>query len=323
MSILAFIRSKRNAKFEVSAACLLALLAALLILPAQRFIETHGSGDNGDTDILLFSSPGLVKKMALGYTDIVADFYWMRTIQYCGRFDTADKRKVRYKNLYTLLDITTTLNPDHIDAYRTGSFFLAAEEPLGTGQPEEALKFLDKGLRDHPDEWQFLYDKGFVYYWHLQDFEAAGETWMLASKNPDAPEWLPALAAASITRGGDLNVAIAIWQERYMQSTRDKERDLALNRLLSFKVAQDIWGWQALAENYREKNGAYPKTLQALTTEYGFRYSLTDPFGMSYQYDPQDGVVSLNTDTKIKYFSVPDIYKDSLVKIPPLTGIIP
>jgi len=299
------------------------LLAALLVWPTQRFIETRGGGDDEDPDILLFNSPKLVKKMALGYADLAADFYWMRAIQYFGRFEQADKRKVRYKNLHTLLDITTTLNPDYIDAYRTGCFFLAAEEPLGANQPDEALKLLDKGLRDHPNEWPLLYDKGFVYYWYLQDFMAAGETWMQAAKNPDAPEWLPALAAVSVTRGGDFGLAIALWQERYMQATRENERETAKNRLFSFKIAQDIWGWNSLAENYREKKGEYPKNLQTLAAEYGFRYSLRDPVEMPYQYDPQTGEVALNADTEVKYLSVPDIYKDMLINAPPLTNILP
>ena len=302
---------------------ILCLLAALLVWPAQRFIETHGDGDGEDPDILLFSSPGLVKKMALGYDRLLADFYWMRTIQYFGRFDEADKRKIRYKNLYTLLDITTTLDPDYLDAYRTGCFFLAAEEPLGAGSPDEALKFLDKGLRDHPAEWRLFYDKGFVYYWYLQDFKAAGKTWLQAVKIPDAPEWFSGLAAMSLTRGGEFPVAIALWQDRYMQSTRENEKRTAKNRLISFKVAQDTWGWQALAEKYREENGDYPKSLQALASKFGLRYSLTDPLGMPYRYDQQTGAAALADDTEIQYFEIPDIYRNALVEAAPLTNLLP
>ena len=299
------------------------LLAALLIWPTQRFIETHIAVDNEDPDILLFVSPGLVKKMALGYDNLLADFYWMRVIQYYGRLEEADRRKVRYKNLNTLLDITTTLDPYYLDAYRTGSFFLAAEDPIGAGQPEDALKLLDKGFSCYPEEWQILYDKGFIYYWYLEDFNTAGETWLDAAAVPGAPEWIYSLAATSITRGGDFTVAIALWQDRYLQSTRENERETAKNRLISFKVAQDIWGWQSLAEKHREKNGAYPETLETLVAEHGLRYSLTDPLGMPYRYDSQTGSVALNENTEIHYLSVPDIYMDTLVESPPLTDILP
>jgi len=302
---------------------ILCLLAALLVRPAQHFIEAHSSDNDEDPDIILFSSPGLVKKMALGYGNLMADFYWMRTIQYYGRFEEADRRKIRYKNLNMLLDITTTLDPYYLDAYRMGSFFLAAEEPLGAGQPKDALNLLDRGFQHHPGEWQLLYDKGFIYYWYLQDFIAAGETWLQTAEIPGAPEWLHSLAAASVTRGGDLAVAIALWQDRYLQSTRENEKETAKNRLISFRVAQDIWGWQALAERYREKNGAYPESLQMLATGHELRYSLFDPPGMPYRYDPQTGEVTLNADTEVIYLDVPDIYKDMLVEAPPLTNLLP
>jgi tetratricopeptide (TPR) repeat protein len=302
---------------------ILCLLAALLIWPAQHFFDMYSAGDDDDPDILLFSSPRLVKKMALGYDNLMADFYWMRTIQYYGRFDEADRRKIRYKNLYTLLDITTTLDPYYLDAYRTGCFFLAAEDPLGADQPEEALKLLDKGLSYHPEEWQLLYDKGFIYYWHLQDFRTAGETWLQAAAITGAPDWLSGLAAASVTRGGDLAVAIALWQDRFLQSTRENEKETALNRLISFKVAQDFWGWQALAEKYREENGVYPESLQILAEKHGLRYSLADPLGTPYEYDSQTGEVSLNDDTEVHYLRVPDIYMNSLVEAAPLTNLLP
>ena len=301
----------------------LCLFAALLVPLTQRFIEAHGNSDGEDPDILLFSSPGLVKKMSLGYSDLASDFYWMRTIQYYGRFEEASRRKIPYKNLYALLDITTTLNPNHLDAYRAGCFFLAAEAPLGADQPEEALKFLDKGLRDHPDEWRLLYDKGFVYYWHMNDFKSAGETWQRAVAIPGAPEWFPALAAMAMTRGGEFEIAIALWQDRYVNATRESERNTAKNRLLSFNVAQDIGGWQMLADRYREKNGAYPENLQILAAEHGLRYSLSDPLGTPYRYDPQTGAVTLDDNTEVQYLSIPDIYVDKLVESAPLTNILP
>ena len=301
----------------------LCLLAALLIWPTQRFIETHSAGDDENPDILLFGSPKLIKKMALGYDGLLADFYWMRTIQYYGNFEEADRRKERYKNLNTLLDITTTLDPYYLDAYRAGSFFLAGEEPLGANQPEEALTLLDKGFMYYPEEWGILYDKGFVYYWYLQDFKEAGETWLRTAEIPGAPEWLPSLAAATITRGGEFELAVSLWQDRYLQSTRENEKETAKDRLVSFKVAQDIWGWQALAEKYRETHGAYPETLQTLAADHGLRYSLTDPLGMPYRYDPQTGEVAPDPETEVNYLSVPDVYMDTLIEAAPLRDLLP
>ena len=301
----------------------LCLLAALLVWPAQRFIETNSGGDAEDPDILLFSSPELVKRMALGYSNLLAHLYWMRTVQYHGNLERAERRAVRYKNMYALLDITTTLDPHYLDAYRFGSFFLSEGHPLGADQPEAALKLLEKGIRYNPLEWRLFFDKGFVYYWHLLDFKSAGEIWLQATDIPEAPDFLTGLVAFSMMRGGEMAVAIALWQDRYLTAAREAERDTAKNRLLSFKVAQDIWGWQALAEKYREENGAFPKSLEVLAAEHGLRYSLVDPLGAPYWYDPQTGEAALSDDTEFQYLEVPDIYRDTLVEAAPLVNLLP
>ena len=180
--------------------CGICMLCVLLIKPVQDRLESRSTIREPKPDLLYFSSPTAVKTIALGYDHLLADFYWMRTIQYYGRRDEADKRPVRYKNLPTLLDITTTLDPHLLDAYRVGSNFLAEPDPVGAGQPQEALKLLDKGIRANPGEWRLYYDKGFVYYWFLQDYKSSGETWMEASKLSSAPHWMAGLAAMSMSK---------------------------------------------------------------------------------------------------------------------------
>jgi hypothetical protein len=55
-------------------------------------------------------------------------------VQYYGRHDEADRRPVRYKS-GAVLDITTTLDPDMVEAYRAGSTFLA-ERIRSVSQPK-------------------------------------------------------------------------------------------------------------------------------------------------------------------------------------------
>jgi len=141
------------------------LAGMILTFPLQNLFKTHLTDTGPDPDLLYFSSSAVLKKMALGYDSLLADVYWLRTIQYFGNKEEAGKRTIQYKNLPALLDITTTLDPDLIDAYRIGCIFLAEDEPVGAGLPAEAVKLLDKGIEVHPDEWRLRYEKGFVYYW--------------------------------------------------------------------------------------------------------------------------------------------------------------
>ena len=289
------------------------LVAAFLIVPVQNGIEKR-LGDRGpDPDLLYFSSPSAVKAMALGYENILADIYWMRAIQYYGRRDEADKRPIRYKNLSALFDITTTLDPDLTDAYLAGSFFLGEKDPLGAGQPEEALKLLDKGVRAHPREWKFLYYKGLVYYLYIQDFKAAGNTWLDASRMPEAPEYLEGLAAKSLLEGGATDTARSLWQRQYEEATREEIKENALNRLNSLKVAEDIWALEFLLGVYRLENGMYPRSLSELISNENGMIKTVDPLGTPYSYDPETGSVSLSPQSEVLYLEVPEIYREDFL----------
>jgi tetratricopeptide (TPR) repeat protein len=277
------------------------LICAVLIKPVQDNLESRLGRAEPELDLLFFTSPALVKKMALGYDDLFADLYWMRSIQYYGRREEADRRAVRYGNLSTLLDITTTLDPDLLDAYRSGSIFLSEADPIGAGRPAEAIRLLDKGIRRHPQEWRLLYDQGFVYYWYLKDYKAAGETWLSASKLPEVPFWMAGLSAMSLSKGGSVEIAIDLWQRQYRESSRASIRENARNHLLSIQVDQDLRTLKHLIEGFREKNHSYPKSLEELVQEQMGNYRIEDPLGTPYEYDSRTGKVGLSPKTKVRY----------------------
>ncbi len=292
--------------------CGIFLLCAALIKPAQDRLERLLGNPGQEPDILYFNSPQMLKRMALSYDRLFADFYWMRVIQYYGRRDEADKRPVRYKNLAALLDITTTLDPDLMDAYRAGAVFLAEADPVGAGQPQEAIQLLDKGIRNHPQDWRFWYDKGFIYYMYLNDYSKAGEVWQAGSQLTSAPHFLGPLAAMSFSKGGAVDVALALWDSQYRESTRADVRENARNHILSIEVARDLWTLEFLLEKYKQENGVYSPGLQDLVRGRKSRYRIVDPLGTPYSYNPATGAVSLSPESKIKYLSVPSSYKEQL-----------
>lgn len=288
------------------------LICVVLVKPVQDKLESRVGEPEPDPDLLYFSSPTAVKRIAMGYDNLLADFYWMRAIQYYGRREEADKRPVRFKNLYTLFDITTTLDPNLMDAYHAGGIFLAEPDPIGAGQPKEALRLLNKGISMLPQEWRLRYDKGFISYLYLQDYKAAGETWLEASKLASAPYWMAGLAAMSLSKGGAIEVAIALWQRQYQEANRADVRENARNHLLSFQVARDLSTLELLVKKFRAKTGSFPGSLQELVRGQTRRYATVDPLGTPYEYDPQTGIVGLSADTKVRYLPVSETYKEQL-----------
>jgi len=292
--------------------CCACLICAVWIKPVQDRLDARVDGPGQEPDLLYFDSPAAVKKMALGFDCLLADVYWMRAIQYYGRRDEAYKRAVRYKNLAKLLEITSTLNPDLLDTYRSGSSFLAEADPVGAGQPQEAVKLLDKGIRAHPLEWRLPYDKGFIYFWFLKDFKTAGEIWLSASRIPEAPHWLESLAAMSLSKGGSLQVAVSIWRRQLEESNQAPIRENARNHLLSVRVAREIWTLESLAEKYRLKFGVFPRSLQEAARMQSRKLPLADPLGSPYQYDSGTGSVQLSPNSKVVYLEIPESHRQEL-----------
>ncbi len=288
--------------------------AALLVKPVQGRIEARLGQQSVVTDQLYFGSAAAVKKMALGYEGLIADVYWMRTIQYYGRREEAARRPVRYKNLGTLLDITTTLDPDLLDAYRAGSNFLSEADPVGAGQPEEGIKLLDRGISLHPEEWRLRFDKGFVYFWFLKDFKAAGNVWAEAGRLATAPPWMASLAAMALSRGGAVDTARALWERQYQESSRADIKENARNHLLSLQVAENIWALEYFLAKYRENTGSFPRRLDDMVAAGLLKYVPRDPLGTPYDYNPRTGTVRLSPQTVVRYLSVPEAYRQAYLE---------
>ena len=289
------------------------LAAALLIKPVQDRIDVRLQRAAMDPDILYFSSPSAVKALALGYDGLLADVYWMRAVQYYGRREEAERRPVRYKNLAGLLDIVTTLDPKMLDVYRAGSVFLAEPDPVGAGQPQEAVKLLDKGISFQPQEWRLWFEKGFVYFWYFKDFQKAGEVWLGASRLTPAPPWMAGLAASALSRGGAIETAKDLWRRQLEGSTRDDIKNNARNHLASIQVDEDIWTFEFVLEKYAARHGSPPDSLEALVRAGYLRFIPVDPSGIPYSYDAAAGKVSLSPQSKVRYLSLPYDYRESFL----------
>jgi hypothetical protein len=302
------------AKTRIAVLCAAWIAAAAAIIPVQNRIDAAGKESSVVADQLYFASPRILKLLSFGYESVVADAYWMRAIQYYGRRDEADRRPVRYKNLAALLDITTTLDPQLIDAYRSGSSFLAEPDPVGAGQPEEALKLLDKGIGVHPGDWRLYYDKGFVYFWFLKDYKSAGETWLVGSQQPNAPPFMQGLSASALTRGGAVETARALWQRQLRESERADLKANARNHLDSIQVNEDLWTLEFLIERFRSAAGRPPSDYQELLRAGLIRALPLDPSGVPYFYDSETATPQLSIQSKVRYLDVPYDYRDAFME---------
>src|ERR1700732_1361716 len=184
----------------------------------QKHIDASQSRAQVEDDQMVLRSGKLVRAMSLEYAPLMADIYWTRVVQYYG--DKHARHDPNFELLWPLLDLTTTLDPNLLVAYRFGSTFLSEPSPRGAGHPELGIALLERGIQANPDYWRFYEDLGFIYYFELKDYQKASEAFLEGSKNPAALVWMKVLAAKVLEQGDTPETSSFLWSEIY-QSTTD------------------------------------------------------------------------------------------------------
>ncbi|MSO49640.1 MAG: hypothetical protein EXQ49_07025 [Acidobacteria bacterium] len=200
-------------------------LAAVTLDARDRMYPRETSEER----LLYLTSGRVADHLALSFDAVMADVYWIRTVQYY-----ASQRKSRhfsggYELLDSLLDLTTSLDPYFSVAYQFGAIFLSEPPPDGAGRTDLAIALLEKGLRVEP-RWQYAQALGFVHYWHRNDLVAAANEFKRAGLMPGAPPWLGPLAANTLAKGGGREGALVMFTE-LAKSEEKWIRQLAERRL--------------------------------------------------------------------------------------------
>lgn len=254
--------------------CFLVATMALVWLDALRAGATL-------EETLYIPSPTLVKRMSLGYTGLLADIYWTRVVQYFGGLH--HERSTQYKLLGPLLDITTTLDPKLVVAYEFGSIFLAQQPPEGAGDPDAAVRLVERGIKKNPDQWRLYYHLGFIQYIEKKDYKAAADAFARGSQVPGAHPWMKIMAATMAQHGGDVQTARFLWTKIYESTDDQMIKANAIKRLRALKVDEDVAYLQDLLRNYRERTGRFPASWNEMVAGGYVRGVPVDPLGHPYR----------------------------------------
>lgn len=249
--------------------------------------------------LMYMRSAAVVKRSVLDYDAIAADLYWIRALQHFGeeRLSPPEHRRT-YALLYPLLDLTTSLDPYFSIAYRFGATFLGEPYPGGPGRPDLAIALLQKGLAAQPNKWQYLMDLGFVYYWHLHDYQAAAAAFQRASGLPNAPSWLKPLAAVTLAEGGNRAASRALFQQ-LAQADEPWLRDSAVLRLAQLDAMDVIDSLQARVQAYRQAHPGEPVTWGRLAAAKLLPGIPLDSSGTPFVLDPATGAITVARESKL------------------------
>ena len=280
---------RSSATFAVVLATLLATTVTIEVV-RDRLTPAHQI----TARYLYVRSDTALRRLAVAYQALLADVYWIRTIQHYGGDRLSIDDRNRYELLYPLLDITTTLDPRFTLAYRFGAIFLAEPFPGGPGRPDQAVALLRKGVQASPSKWEYVHDIAFVYYWQLRDAATAARWFQRASEIPGAPEWLQPLAATMLIQGGDRTSSRFLWRQLHASAEQDWLRSIAERRLVQLDALDQIDQLEAAVRRFERQVGPERLTWPRLVREGVVPGVPVDPTGTPYELDPIRGTVTVS-----------------------------
>ena len=262
----------------------------------QERIDVQLDGLHRKRDELVLRSGRLLKAMSLEYAPLMADMYWTQVVQYYG--DKSVRHDANFELLWPLLDVTTTLDPNLVVAYRFGSMFLSEGPPAGAGRPDLAIQLIQRGIRENPDYWRFYEDLGFIYYFELHDYTQAAAAFLEGSKNPQAMPWMKVLAAKVSEQGDNTETSAFLWNEIYSSTTDPQMKENAAIHLQLLKSDADCKQLDDLSSEYEKRTSKRPTSLRDLVTAGLLKGMPMDPAGYAYVFD-NDGKAQLNPESPL------------------------
>lgn len=281
------------------AGALAALFAAVLFL--SGFIErTRPPLPEGFEDEDLALQGSRLKGYSLGFEGLIADWYWMRSLQYIGGklvrseiqdLNLDDLRSLNPRLLYPYLDNATDLDPNFMAAYSYGATVLPAVDP------KQAIALTEKGIAANPDSWRLHQYLGYIY-WRLRDYEKASEVYLNGSRIAGAPPFMQLMAAAMKKDGGSRETAREIYSQMLDGAVDEQTRISAEIRLMELDSLDERDAVNSALAELKERTGQCPAALnEILPMLRGIKLpqgrdfhlnnssQLTDPDGTPYLLD--------------------------------------
>lgn len=260
----------------------------------------------------LYMTGAAARRVSLGFNGLVADWYWMRALQYVGRkiikhqSEHADVQldelgSLDLRLLYPLLDTTTTLDPQFMAAYEYGAVVLPEINV------DEAVRLLQKGISANPAAWRLYHHLGYIY-WQRGDYQRASAIYQEGAKIPGAAPWMTMMSARLAAEGSSRSTAREMYRRMYEQSDDEQIRQMAVKRLMQLDSFDERDVIRKVLQVYAERTGRCAsswKELAAILRSVGLRQDATgaplDPSDTPYALINQGCDVDLSGRSQVPY----------------------
>lgn len=272
----------------VAAAC---VVAALSSPPPKR--------QRGPHQAPLLPRAELLLRTGAFFPQLLADYYWIQTIQATGVARTADE----YKDIYFYADLATDLDPTFFSVYS----FAGAAIPHNLGREtwvntEESTRLLEKGHRLFPNSVSLSLLLAYNYsYFHKRHQEAA-KLLQVASKLPGAPAYLPQLATRLFSQARDFDSGLAL-----ATSMRDSAVDPAVReefdrRVKELQLERVLTQVEEACARFKVEQGRAAANVDELVSRGFLPQAPVDPLGGEISIDSNGTASSTSQSRRLRVF---------------------
>jgi tetratricopeptide (TPR) repeat protein len=248
---------------------------------------------------------------AFGAEGLIADWYWMNSLQYIGgkistvgvdNLNLEDMTQLNPRLLYPYLNAATDLDPKFIAPYSYGATILPAIDS------KQAIALTEKGIANNPTQWRLYQFLGYIY-WRLGDYEKASEVYGKGSQIEGSPIFMRMMSARMKSEGGSRDIAREMYRQIRDQADDEKSRDNAELRLLQIDSLDERDVIDAALKEFLRANGRCPSNWAEVLPTLGRKPSggrdlridrsnnIVDPAGVPYLLDREKCQAQINWPT--------------------------
>lgn len=262
----------------------------------------------------LYVSAAAAKRASLSFNGLVADWYWMRALQYTGRkildhdgglqgggVQLDDLTALDMRLLAPLLDRATTLDPQYAEAYEFAAVVLPAVDESA------AQRLIEKGIAANPDRWRLYHHLGYLH-WQGKRYTEARSAYERGSRVAGAPAWMMAMASRMEAEGGSRQTAREVYERLYAEAGDEGIRRMAANRLLWLASLDEREALDRLLVEARTTGDRCPADWRSFTSvlrragvRLGAAGAPLDPTGAPYSIDASTCRTQLDPNSKVPY----------------------
>ncbi len=259
------------------------LLLAVLVLLG---LGTHATNASLEGSSRKQDNPGelgplpdgkVLRVAALGFDRLIADLFWLRTVNYLG-----DERVhvLGYPEAARLGELVTDIDPKFRVVYTSMNGVLTVLRH----EPDAAIALLEKGTR-HLSWWKLHFLLAFNYFWEKEDWARAAHHMQIAADLPGGPPHLSLLAARLYSTAGDPETALAFVRARLAELEPGEESEALARRVVDLWITRDLRAIEASVEKYIAMHGAPPERVAQLVEAGLLEHEPRDPKGGSYRIE--------------------------------------